>query len=245
MSRLSPQDVYERLLKSDLILTLEGHIRFYLGDVSIVVKQKDVVGNVLQEWLEGWLKHNDIAYANNPNSQMPPDFFLNPADHTHDLLEVKAFNYEASPAFDIADFKSYQKEIIKEPWMLDTWYLIFGYTMNDQGIVTIKRIWLKKVWEICRPSSKWALNVQYKNGVIHKIRPAVWYSENKAIQYRTFECQEDYLAAIEDTVYANPDTRSEAVGWKKKMEENYYKFYGMKLQIPRWMDVMNKYIVEK
>lgn len=49
MKRLSPEDVYERLLNVDKILTIEGQVRFYLGDVNIIVKQKDVIGNIIQE----------------------------------------------------------------------------------------------------------------------------------------------------------------------------------------------------
>lgn len=241
MKKLSPEDVYERLLNVDKILTIEGQIRFYLGDVNIIVKQKDVIGNIIQEWLEGWLRHNDIDFMPNPNSQMPPDFFLDSDDYTHNLLEVKAFNYEETPGFDIADFKSYQKEIIRKPWMLHTRYIIFGYVMRSDGIVTIKKLWLKNVWEICRPSGKWAVNVQYKNKIVQKIRPATWYSKSKRIKYLPFESLTDFLAAMEETVYKNPETRAEAVGWRERMENSYNQHYSTKMVIPRWMDISDKY----
>ena len=32
--------------------------------------------------------------------------------------------------------------------MLDVDYLILGYDMSDDGVVTIKDVWLKKVWQI-------------------------------------------------------------------------------------------------
>lgn len=148
--RLTAREVYDKLVMEDQILTLQGQIRFNLGDVSIIVKQKDVVGNVMQEWLQGWLDSKNIEYAPNENTQMPPDFFLNPDDRTRNLLEVKAFNRNVSPGFDIADFRMYQKEIIDKPYMLDVEYLIFGYDMDENGIVVIRDIWLKKVWEITR-----------------------------------------------------------------------------------------------
>ena len=50
---LTAEEVFDRLLNVDRIKTAEGQIRFYLGDVDIIVKQKDVVGNIIQEWLEG------------------------------------------------------------------------------------------------------------------------------------------------------------------------------------------------
>lgn len=61
--RLTAQEIVDRLLNVDNILDLKGEIKFYLGDVDIIVKQKDVVGNIMQEWLQGWLDKNDIEYA--------------------------------------------------------------------------------------------------------------------------------------------------------------------------------------
>lgn len=136
--RLTAQQVYDKLIHEDRILDLQGRIRFFFGDVDIIVKQKDVVGNIIQEWLQGWFDKRGIEYAPSENTQMPPDFFLNPDDRTTGLLEVKAFNRSASPGFDIADFRMYEEEIINKPYMLDVDYLIFGYDMSDDGIVTVK-----------------------------------------------------------------------------------------------------------
>lgn len=143
--KLTSLQIFNKLLNDDKLLELEGQIKFYLGSVDIIVKQKDVVGNIIQEWLQGWLEKNKIDFAPSENTQMPPDFFLDPEDRTVNLLEVKAFNRQASPGFDIADFRMYQEEIIEKPYMLDADYLIFGYDMSDEGIVTIKDLWLKKV----------------------------------------------------------------------------------------------------
>ena len=166
--KLTAQQVYDKLINDDKILDLQGQIKFQFGDVDIIVKQKDVVGNIIQEWLQGWLDKRGIEYAPSENTQMPPDFFLNPDNKTADLLEVKAFNRNASPGFDIADFRMYEEEIINKPYMLNVDYLIFGYDMNDDGIVTIKDLWIKKVWEITRRMEDWSLNLQVKAGVVHK-----------------------------------------------------------------------------
>ena len=238
--RLNALKVVEKLLDEDKLLEIEGQIKFFLGDVDIIVKQKDVVGNIIQEWLQGWMDKRGIEYALNDNTQMPPDFFLNPDDKTTDLLEVKAFNRSASPGFDIADFRMYEEEIIEKPYMLNVDYLIFGYDMSDDGVVTIKDLWLKKVWEITRRMDGWSINLQVKQGVVHKIRPGVWYSDRPG-NIPMFKCIEDFIAAIEEAVYQNPKTHESAATWKKNFIDSYRKFYGVKLDIPRWQEIAPKY----
>ena len=240
--KLTAQEVYDRLINQDKILDIKGQIKFYLGDIDIVVKQRDVVGNIMQEWLEGWLKHNDIEYAPNPNTQMPPDVFLDPADKTKNLLEVKAFNYKSAPGFDIADFNAYQQEIISKPYMLHVKYLVFGYVMTDDGYVVIKKLWLKDVWNMCRPMAKWSLNLQIKERVVHKIRPAKWYSKQRT-KFKPFDSLEDFVSAVQEVVYQNPKTHNIAGTWLNDFLASYNKFYGKKLKIKRWDEIVDKYVV--
>lgn len=240
--RLTAQEVFDKLIYEDKICELEGRITFYMGAVTITVRQRDVVGNIMQEWLQGWLDKNGIEYAVNENTQMPPDFFLNPDDRSKNLLEVKAFNRSAGPGFDIADFRMYEEEIIDKPYMLDVDYLIFGYDMSDDGIVTIKDVWLKKVWEITRRMEDWPINLQIKDKVVHKIRPGIWYSEDMSrVDYSIFESLEDFISAIEEAVYQNPKTHNDAAAWKSAFLKNYKKETGKELVIPRWHDIKDKY----
>jgi type II restriction enzyme len=237
---MTAQQVYDKLINEEQILKLEGQIRFCLGNVSIIVKQRDVVGNIMQEWLQGWLDANNIEYAPSENTQMPPDFFLNPDDKRKNLLEVKAFNRNAGPGFDIADFRMYSEEIIEKPYMLDVDYMIFGYDMSDDGVVTIKDVWLKKVWEITRRMKDWSINLQIKNNVVHKIRPGIWYSD-RDVDYSIFESLEDFISAMEETVYQNPKTHNEAANWKNSFIKNYRSYYGNDIVIPRWNEIKDKY----
>ena len=238
MRRLTSQQVYDELVNEYKISELEGRIRFFLGDVDIIVKQKDVVGNIIQEWLQGWFDKRGIEYRLSGNSQMPPDFYLNPDDETVDLLEVKAFNRSASPGFDIADFRMYEEEIIDKPYMLHVDYLIFGYDMTDDGVVTIQNVWLKKVWEITRRMDKWPINLQIKQGVVHKIRPGVFYTSQGMPMFRRLE---DFVSAVEETVYQNPKTHNDAATWKREFIDSYYQWYQRKLDIPRWSDIEDSY----
>lgn len=246
--RLTVDEVYDRLINDDKILTQKGRITFQLGDIGIIVRQRDVVGNIMQEWVEGWLKKNNVEFAPSENSQMPPDFYLNPQDKKSNLMEIKAFNYKAAPGFDIADFRMYEQEIAQKPWMLDVTYLIFGYDMSDDGIVTIKRVWKQKVWEITRSmisgkTTPWPLNLQIKKGIVSKMRPAKWYA--KAGRFPTFARLEDFLSAVEETVYQNVDTRTDGPSWKHKLLKAYKEHFGVSLSIPRWSDIQDKYILPK
>ena len=125
--------------------------------------------------------------------------------------------------------------------MLDVDYLIFGYDMSDDGVVTIKDVWLKKVWQITRRMENYPINLQVKDGVIHKIRPGVWYSE-RATDYAIFDSLEDFIAAIEETTFKEPKLRdSVASTWLAVFQKNYKARYGAELNVPRWNDIKDKY----
>ena len=159
------------------------------------------------------------------------------------MLEVKAFNRSGSPGFDIADFRMYASDILEKPYMLDVDYLIFGYDMSSDGVVTIKEVWLKKVWQITRRMENYPINLQVKDGVIHKIRPGVWYS-NKVKDYKTFESLEDFISALEETTFKEPKLRdSVASTWLSKFNKAYKARYGKELNVPRWNDIKDKYDV--
>lgn len=239
--RVTAQQIYDLLINEEQLLSLVGQINFTLGDVSITVKHKDVVGNIIQEWIEGWLKKRSIEFDTNSNTQMPPDFFLNPDDHTKNLLEIKAFNRNSSPAFDIADFKAFVKELIDKPYYLETDFLIFGYSMNEQtGDVVIKDLWIKKIWEITKPMKKWPITVQYKNGILQKMRPGNWFTTKG--NYRIFKSKTHYLAAFEETVYQNPETRTQGAQWKNSFKKSYRQYYKIDLDFPRWDDIKQDYV---
>ena len=52
---------------------------------------------------------------------------------------------------------------------------------------------------------------------------------------------EDFVSALEETVYQNPKTHNEAGNWKKRFLASYERFYGRKLTIERWRDIAEKY----
>ena len=48
--KLTADEVYQKLVEDFKIYEVQGQIKFYLGDVDIIVKARDVVGNIMQEY---------------------------------------------------------------------------------------------------------------------------------------------------------------------------------------------------
>ena len=59
--RVTAQELYQKLLDEENIKTITGKMQFFFGTVNMTIKQHDVVGNIMQEWLEGWLKNKNIV----------------------------------------------------------------------------------------------------------------------------------------------------------------------------------------
>ena len=230
------QEIY-RVLREELKRDNKGKIQFTLADVSIVVKQNNVVGNIIEEWIDKWLTEHNFDHSYN-QGQCSPDFWIDLDDKNNEWLEIKSFTGSAN--FDIANYMSYIQEVIDKPWKLNSKYLCIKYTMNkNTGIVTIDNVWLKNVWEISCPSSKWAIKVQDKKNVIYNIRPATWYSTRT--NYKVFDCMEDFLSAMDYVIKTYPATSQLGMSWRLKVIKGYKDFYGVDLNIPLWQDIASKY----
>lgn len=229
------EEVYRKLTDDFGFKNSTGHIIFSLKDISIVVNQNNVVGNILEEWLDKWMTEHNIPHIHN-EGQSSPDFWLDPDNLTEDWLEVKSFT--GSPNFDIAAYNSFINLVLQKPYKLQSSYLLIKYKM-EEGNVIIEDCWLKKIWEISCPSDKWMVKVQDKKGIIFNIRPSVWYSDRT--DYPNFECLEDFLSALEEVIYTYPDTHSKGATWKRDLIRSYYEYYGVELNIPRWMDIKDRY----
>ncbi len=87
---------------------------------------------------------------------------------------------------------------MEHPTKLDADYLIFGYTIEN-GILTIKNIWLKKIWEICTNSKDWDLKMQVSYGIVKNIRPVVFTSTRKNVA-KPFSTKIEFLNAIQSVL---------------------------------------------
>ncbi|MDE7164338.1 MAG: NgoBV family restriction endonuclease [Clostridiales bacterium] len=213
------------LLKSTVINQV-GRIVFSLGDTTVTMKTTDTVGNSLQSWLQQWFLDNDIYESEPTNTQEFPDFYLSESNPKDNMLEVKAFNYNASPAFDIANYESYVSSVAEKPYRLNADYLIFGYTMAD-GDITIKKLWLKKIWEIAGRGKRYPLNTQVKRNVIYNIRPSSSFKNGLP---SVFSSKEDFLKAVYETqkMYRGENNAND---WLEKLKTNFRNYYHTTLEI--------------
>lgn len=216
--RVNAQELYHKLVNEYKIIGEQGVINFSLKNLTIAVETKDTVGNLLQEWLKAWMKTEKIESVVNINSQVFPDFYLDITNQKIDLLEVKSFDWDRGPGFDLANFDSYCNSLLENAYRLDSDYLIFAYQMQG-SIITIKDVWIKKIWELACPSSTYPLKVQEKKSVIYNIRPSTWYSQKT--KFKPFGSKEDFLAAINETRYQYPQTRHTNGHWLSNVVKNY------------------------
>lgn len=226
--KVTASELYQKLVNDYGIIGETGSIKFTVKDLSILVKTKDSVGNLLQEWLKAWFQENSIDFEENTNSQTFPDFLLDKDDHTKGLLEVKSFDFDRGPGFDLANFDSYCNSLLTHAYRLDSDYLILSYQMTD-GQISIKNVWVKKIWELACPSGTYPLKVQEKKNVIYNIRPSVWYSDRST--YKPFSSKEEFLSALNNTRYQYPQTRHTNAHWLNKVLKNYQEYTGVSLDV--------------
>lgn len=206
--------LYQSLIQSGVVGSL-GQTIFTLTDISTIVSEVSVIGYVIQDWLKDYMRQNNIHYRSSSNSQDFPDFYMHLTEDTTDLLEVKCFTN--SPNFDIANYDSYVRSLITDAYRLDANYLIFKYSVKNQGII-VDSIWLKKVWEICSPSNRTPVKLQIKQSVVYNIRPAVWYS-NKT-KFKPFLTRRDFVTALASVVNLKSPPNIQK-NWFSNVEKNY------------------------
>lgn len=216
MNILTAQELKDKLVESN-IYSSKGHINMTLNETTVAIKSTDTIGNNLQEWLAQWLQDNDIYHRPPVNTQNFPDFFLSESNTT-DLMEVKSYFAPRRPAFDVANFDSYWKSLVNTPYRLDADYLIFAYDMNE-GVLSIREIYLKKVWEITGKATAYSLNCQRKNGQIYNIRPNSFHSTKAHIP--TFACREEFIGALYKTVLGHTNKATDTKKWLEQVIQSY------------------------
>ena len=194
--KVSAKEIYNDLVNEFKIKEKIGSVEIKLGNISAKYNGRDAIGDLLQEWISNWFESRNYYYRTKDNTQEFPDFLLERNDDSG-LLEIKTFNADASPAFDIANFNSYCKSLLTNPERLDADYLILSYKMKDSEL-SIDNVWLKKVWEIAGTSGVNPINLQTKYKQPYNLRPVKWYSSRKTTN-RPFKSKIEFIEAIAKT----------------------------------------------
>jgi len=203
-----------------------GQIVFELNNLAVQINTKDSIGHMLQDWIEEWARIKDIYIRPNPSTQEFPDFYLSQSNEEN-LLEIKSYDYDASPNFDIANFETYVYSLLDVPKKLDADYLVFAYTLNN-GQVEIKELWLKKIWELTTNSKEWDLKIQQKKGTIYNIRPVNFASTRQNIA-QPFQTKQVFLIAIQSVLDQYDKTSTTHNNWLDMFAKKYYDATGISL----------------
>ncbi len=221
-TKLSAEDFFTQI--NPHVVEKFGSIIFKLNNISVTINTKDSIGHMLQDWIEAWAIENNIYIRPNPNTQAFPDFYLSDSSEDN-LLEIKSFDYKASPNFDIANFDTYVRSLLVNPKKLDAYYLIFGYSLED-GKIKIERLWLKRIWELSTDSSSWDLKLQVKQGTIYNIRPVNFVSTRANIA-QPFNTKLDFLKAIQNVLNSYVKTKGVQRNWLINFKEKYQEATGV------------------
>lgn len=220
---LTAQQIYDKLIEPK-ITSRYGQTIMTFMDISVTIDDHSATGDLIQAWLGKWMQENDIEYRVKDNTQEFPDFLLDEQSNEQNLLEVKTFDWERSPNFDLANFDAYRRSVLNHAYRLDADYLILGYTLID-GRLQIPKVWLKKIWQLSGSSGRYPLKCQVKQGIIYNIRPVTWYS-NQAT-YQPFGSRLEFIQAFYDTIKAYKLGESE--DWIERVKANYAEYTGQAL----------------
>jgi len=218
-------EIYTELVDVFKIKEKIGSVEIKLGDITAKYKEKDAIGNLLQEWFGEWMKSKNFFFRTRHNTQEFPDYLLSESN-TMSFLELKTFNADASPAFDIANFDSYCSSLLAIPERIEADYLIFSYKMVNSEL-SIGDVWLKKVWEMSSPSGKDPIKLQVKRNQIYNLRPCTWYSTR--LKYKPFENRASFIKAISDTHNEYPQCDQYKKNWLEIVSKKYFENTGVKL----------------
>lgn len=221
MKFVSAKDIIAMLEESG-IYTAVGNISMNLNGTSVIIKQNDTVGNILQEWLGQFLTEREI-YFRPAKGQTFPDFYLG-EENDRNLCEMKTYLGTRRPAFDISNFLGYTKSMAEHPYRLNSDYLIFAYVSDENGNISIKNMWCKKVWEITGPATEYPLNCQRRNGQIVNIRPVSWMSEKAGL--KPYSSKEQFLVALYKTHLSYTNQTRVSKEWLNQVITGYRDFCG-------------------
>lgn len=200
----------------------DGSIIINYAGFTVNYLNKDIIGNSLQEWLPVWFKRKGVKVVSNEKTQEFPDFFLEFEDLTH-AVEVKCWNYEANPGFDLANFNSYIETLYNDSRKLLADYFVLGYVQSEHGF-TVKKVYLKKIWELTSVTRNYPIGVQVKRSQPYALRPFSFHKNPD----RSFKNRREFVIALKETLamFPNPSFNFTPDQWFAQVEKNFESFTG-------------------
>lgn len=193
----SIEELYQTTVEN--LVGKAGAITVNFANKTHVYSGNDVIGNCLQEWLPSWFQHLGVNIEPGAHTQEFPDFVANFNGQRYDV-EVKAWNVNNAPAFDLANFFSFLDSTYQEPGKLNAKYFILGYRPAEDGFsqgFTLENVYLKHIWEITNKSRKYPIGLQVKRGTPYAMRPCNFYSDENNHFNNLFEFIEAVTSAFE------------------------------------------------
>lgn len=192
-----------------------GNITINFANHPIVSSSNDIIGNILQEWLPAWFAHLNVDIKAGEHSQEFPDFVAIFGKDKYDV-EVKAWNYSNSPAFDIANFHSFIQQTYNSPGKLDAYFIILGYVPANDGFskgFTVEKVYLKRIWEITNKSTKYPIGLQVKLERPYAIRPCTFHKKEG------FKNKKEFIEAIYESfkLFPSKHLKFTPEQWKSKV----------------------------
>lgn len=194
-----------------------GSISVTFANRSHIYTGNDVIGNCLQEWLPNWFQFLNVDIRPGNGTQVFPDFTasFNGVEHA---IEVKAWNINNSPAFDIANFQSFLETTYSSPGKINAYYFILGYNPTNDGFTEgfiVEKVFLKHIWEITSPTRNYPIGLQVKRGNPYAMRPFNFYKKPQ----NCFHNRNDFLLAVKSAfqLFPNPRLPFTADEWYEKV----------------------------
>ncbi len=181
-----------------------GTITINFANRSHVYSGNDVIGNCLQEWLPNWFQYLGVNIVPGEHTQAFPDFVAVFNNISYDV-EVKAWNCNNNPAFDLANFQSFLETTFDSPGKLDAYYFILGYKPMDDGFsegFKVEKVYLKNIWEITAPTKKYPIGLQVKRNQPYAMRPTS-FNRNPD---KAFKSKEEFINAVKKAYDLFPST---------------------------------------
>ena len=140
-------------------------------------------------------------------------------------MDIKAFNINEDPAFDVADGYGFIEDLLVDISKLNADYIIFGYLLDDKGNLIIKEIWSKKIWQLIGKSPKNHITCQirtlkgkdHSEGRLQKFRPYNFHKPRS--QKNKFNTLLEFLESLQLLLNYNNGTKSIYSDWLSKIKK--------------------------